>query len=335
MVRILTPFLQIKDLRINYIDRDTVVQAVRGVNLNINKGEIIGLAGETGCGKTTLALSIPRLLASNARIESGEIIFDGENLLSLMEEEMIRFRQKRVSLILQGTSQSLNPQILAGLQVAEAIEFHKREPFHEAIKKTREIFSEVGLGTNVLISLPQELSPGIRQRVKIALAISTEPDLIIADEPFIGLDSLLQAQISDLISKLHEKYGLTALIASHEIPRLFEISDKIAIMYAGKIVEFSEKADIYKNPIHPYTKGLIGAIPNLRFIKERRLIEIPGEPPSAVNPPEGCAFWPRCPYAKDICKEDDPPILNIKNTQVACHYADELKDLSPWDFWFG
>jgi len=311
-----------------------LVRALRGVNLSVERGEIVGIAGETGCGKTTLSMSILRLLPQDAIIEKGKILFDGENLLELSYEEMQKVRQARISLILQGTSKSLNPAMLTGLQVSETIEFHKKEPFYKAIRKTQEIFSEIGLGTNVILSLPDQLSVGTAQRVKIALAISTEPELIIADEPFVGLDSTLQAMVADLLLRLHDKYGFTALISSHEISRLFEITDKMAIMYSGKIIEYNETGKIYRAPMHPYTKGLVGAIPTIRSIeKRRRLIEIPGEPPSALNPPKGCPFWPRCPFAKEKCKTEEPELLDIDGGFVACHYAEELKDVDPWDFW--
>ncbi len=325
--------LRIEDLIVHYITDEGIVQALQGVNLAINKGEIVGVAGETGSGKTTLALTIMRLLPTNARVVGGRILFNDIDLLGLSEEEMQKIRQSRISLIMQGTADVFNPLMLSGLQVSEAIEFHKNKPFHEAIEETKKIFSDVGLGTRVLISLPHELSIGTRQRVKIALAISTQPELIIADEPFTGLDPTLQAHLSDLIEKLHEEYGFTALIISHNLLRLFEISHKIAILYGGKILEYNDPRGIYYHPIHPYTKGLIGGLPDIKSPKSKKLIEMPEVYINPMNPPKGCVFWPRCPYAKDICKKREPELRKIEDALLACHFAEELKDISPWDFW--
>jgi len=329
----LEPILMIKDLVVHYMTGEGVVHALQGINLTVNKGEIIGVAGETGSGKTTLALAIMRLLPVSARIIRGQVIFNGMNLLSLSEEEMQKLRQSHISLIMQGTSDVFNPLMLTGLQVSEAIEFHKDEPFHKAIQETKKLFSDVGLGTRVLVSLPHELSVGTRQRVKIALAISTQPELIVADEPFTGLDPTLQAYLSDLIKNLYHKYGFSALIISHNLLRLFEISNKIAILYAGKIIEINDTSNIYYHPVHPYTKGLIGALPDIKSPKSKKLIEMPEIYVNPLNLPNGCVFWPRCPYAKNICKEKEPELREVEGTLVACHFAEELKDLSPWDFW--
>lgn len=327
------PILHIKDLVVHYITEEGIVHALQGINLVVNKEEIIGIAGETGSGKTTLALSIMRLLPTSARIIRGQIIFRGKDLLSLSEEEMRKLRQSHISLIMQGTSDVFNPLMLTGLQVSEAMEFHKDEPFHKAIQETKRLFSEVGLGTRVLVSLPHELSVGMRQRVKIALAISTQPELIVADEPFTGLDPTLQAYLSNLIMNLHSMYGFSALIISHNLLRLFEISSKIAILYAGKIIEMNDTSNIYHYPVHPYTKGLIGALPNIKSPKSKKLIEMPEIYVNPLNPPKGCVFWPRCPHAKDICKKREPELRKVEGALVACHFAEELVDLSPWDFW--
>ena len=324
--------LEIKNLVVQYLTDQGIIHALNGVNLHLKRGEILGIAGETGSGKTTLALAILRLLPQNAKIVDGKIIFDGTDLLSIPEEHMLNIRQERISLILQGTSNALNPSMLAGWQVAEAIEYHNGVPLDEAFRRVKELFHDVELGTRTIISLPHELSIGMRQKVKIALAISTKPDLIVADEPFIGLDPPMQLLMAFLLKRLHDKYGFSILIASHNLSRMAEICDYMAIIYAGEILEYNTPYNIFNYPIHPYTKGLIGAIPRLKYIK-RRLISMPGSPPSALNPPKGCKFWPRCPYAKDICKEKRPPLININGGLVACHFADKLKDLSPWDFW--
>ena len=324
--------LEIENLKVQYLTKQGAVHALDGVNLYLKPGEILGVAGETGSGKTTLALSILRLLPRNARIIDGKIIFDNINLLSLPIERMQTIRQERISLILQGTSKGLHPVIPSGWQVGEAIEYHEGLPPEEILESIRNIFREVELGTRAIISLPDELSVGMRQKVKIALAISTKPDLIIADEPFVGLDPPMQLLMVFLLKKLYEKYGFSMLIMSHNLGRMAEICDHMAIIYAGETLEYNTTYNVFNQPIHPYTKGLIGAIPRLKHIK-RRLISMPGSPPSALNPPKGCKFWPRCPYAKDLCKEKRPPLVYVNGGLVACHFADELKDLSPWDFW--
>ncbi len=324
--------LEIHDLRTYYLTDQGWVRALDGINLWLDKGKTLGIAGETGSGKTTLAFSILRLLPPNARIFSGKIIFEGTNLLELDENSMNQIRQKRISLIIQGTSDALNPLMEAGWQVEEAIEYHEDVTLDEALDRVKKLFEEVELGSFRIINLPHELSIGMKQRVKIALAISTHPDLIIADEPFMGLDPPLQMMMINLLEKFKEKYAYSMIFMTHNLALLAGISDHIAIIYAGKLMEFGPTRDVFKHPIHPYTKGLIGAIPDPRYPKRRRLIYIPGAPPSLINPPKGCIFRPRCPIAKDICKIE-PPLKKIGDSLVSCHFAEEIADIPPWEFW--
>lgn len=310
-----------------------IVKALDGINLKLKRGEILGVAGETGSGKTTLALSILRILPPNAEIVSGEIIFDGTNLLSLEEEVMRDFRQKRISLIIQGTSKVLNPLMSVGWQIAEAIEYHEDLQKEEVLGRVKKVLEDTQLGDSWMLSLPDELSVGGRQRVKIALALSTYPDLIVADEPFMGLDPPMQVLMMKFLKTLYDKYKFSMILLSHNLGLLAEFCDSMAIMYAGKILEHSTTEMIFKHPIHPYTKGLVGALPDPRHPKKKRLIYIPGNPPSSINPPEGCRFWPRCPFAKDVCKKIEPMLREINGNLVACHFADQMADISPWELW--
>ncbi len=329
--------LEILNLKTYYYQGNAVIRAVDDITLAIRKGEVIGIAGESGCGKTTLALSILRILPRNARIVGGKILFRGTNLLSLTEEEMMRIRQRHISIIFQGPSpQSLNPLMFSGIQVAEAIEYHLGKDMSRAIRMAKELFEEVELGASYLITLPHELSAGMLQRVKIAMALSTRPELIIADEPLVGLNTTIQAVLMDLLMRLKRKYGVSLMYLSHNLARMAEIADRVAIMYAGKILEIGPTKDIFERPIHPYTKGLIGALPRIKKIREQRrrgLIWVPGNPPSPSNPPKGCRFHPRCPIAKEICKTQEPPRVRIGESIAYCHFAEEIKDTSPYDFW--
>ena len=330
------PLLEIIDLKVYYHQRGAVVRAIDGITIKVFSGEILGITGESGCGKTTLARTILRILPSNAEVISGKILFHGKNLLELPEEEMRKIRQKSISIILQGTHETLNPLMLSGIQVAEAIEYHLEKDISEALEMTEKIFKDVELGRSHIITLPNELSTGMVQRVKIALALSTRPELVIADEPFVGLHTILQASLIDLLIRLKKKYDVTLLYFSHNLARMIEIADRITVMYGGKIVEIAPAKNIFKTPIHPYTKGLIGAIPLPRMIRKQKkygLIWIPGNPPDPSNPPNGCRFHPRCPIAKEICRKTEPSPLLINETIVYCHFAKDLVDISPYDFW--
>ena len=326
------PKLKIENLHVVYDTKEGEVQAVDGLSLELNEKEVIGIAGETGSGKTTLALSILRILPTNGRIVGGKIYFDGADLLSLPEEELLKIRQAKISLIIQQSGKALHPMFESGWQVAEAIYWHEDATPEELSRRVSKIFDNVWLGKENVFKFPEEMSMGMRQRALIALAISTNPELIIADEPFKGLDVIIQRQIIEILKGIKLKYKPTMLLMSHNINALGEIAHKLAIMYAGQIFEVAKKDEIFQNPKHPYTKGLIGAIPSLKRLK-RRLISMPGNLPSMINPPKGCRFWPRCPYAKEICKREAPKAIKIGNSLVRCHFAEEVADISPWDFW--
>jgi len=314
------PLLSVRNLKINFYTSAGVVNAVDGISFDIARKEIFALVGESGCGKSTTALSIMRLLPYSGKIVHGEIIFKGRNLLELKEDEMAKIRGKEISMIFQNPLTSLNPVYRVGDQVAEAIVLDNI-PKKEAWKKVIEIFKKVKIpdAEERVTNYPHELSGGMRQRVMIGMMISRNPSLIIADEPTTALDVTIQAQILKLLLELRDTLNTSVLIITHDFGVVSEIADKVAVMYAGKIVEKGDVYQIFENPLHPYTGMLIDALPRITK-KEGRLQDIPGSVPNLINPPSGCKFHPRCPLTKEICKVQEPPMIEVeKDHFVACH----------------
>jgi len=313
--------LNVDNLKTYYFTLSGSVKAVDGVNFTIEKGEAMGLAGESGCGKTTVALSLLRILPPGGKIVGGKILFNGLNIVDLKESDLRKkIRWKGISLIFQGAMNALNPVYRIKDQIIEAIKLH--EPGvtkKEAIERIENLFEMVGLDPSRIDSYPHELSGGMKQRAMIAMALACNPKLVIADEPSTALDVIIQAQVLQLIRRLKEKLRLSMMLISHDLSIIAETCDKVAIMYAGKIVEYGSATTIFKEPLHPYAQGLIRAFPH---IKERRtrLISIPGAPPDLINPPSGCRFYPRCRYRMEICKKKEPPMINVKGIhRVSCH----------------
>ena len=318
------PLLEVRNLTTEYITDQGVIRAVDGACLAVNRGEAVGVAGESGCGKSTLALSILRVLPSNGRIVSGEILFERRNLLDLSEEEMQRVRWKEISIVLQGAMNALNPVKRVGEQVVEPLLIHGMvDSLEEALERGKELFSMVGIDPSRLKDYPHEFSGGMKQRAMIAMALACNPKLVIADEPTTALDVMVQAQILDLLEELQKKLALSLILITHNLSVIAEACDRVYIMYAGKIVEFGSVEDIFEKPLHPYTEGLLGCFPNIAS-GERRLHYIPGVPPALLSPPGGCRFHPRCPYAKEICKRVEPPLIEVERGRfVACHLQGE------------
>ena len=314
------PLLEVEGLRTYYFTRAGPVRAVDGVSFFVEKGEVFGLAGESGCGKTTAGLSILRLLPPYGRIVGGRIVFDGVDLLSIREPEFRRkYRWKRISMIFQGAMNALNPVFKVGDQIAEAIMLHEKVSKEEAMDKVRELFKKVGIEPSRVDNYPHEFSGGMRQRAMIAMALACNPELVIADEPTTALDVVIQGQILDLLRKLKEEYDLSVILITHDMSVIAELCNRVGIMYAGKLVECADVRTIFKEPSHPYTQGLISAIPSLTGPKVR-LKSIPGAPPDLLNPPKGCRFHPRCPYAIDKCRREEPEYVRMgKLHWVACH----------------
>ena len=322
--------LEIRNLEVIYSSRREIVHAVNGISMTLNKGETLGLVGETGAGKSTTAYSIMRILPDRtARILNGEIIFEGEDLLKISEEKMRHgIRGEKISIIFQDPMSALNPIMRVGDQIAEALKFHNKEnltkeQIDERVDQTLEL---VGIQKERKSDYPHQLSGGMKQRVVIAMALVCEPDLIIADEPTTALDVTIQAQVLAMINELREKMGTAMLLITHDLGIVAQMCDNVAIMYAGEIIECGTVEDIYSGKMqHPYTRGLFGSLPDLE-IKTTRLHPIDGLMPDPTNLPKGCKFSPRCPQCMDICKEKAPDFVISGTHQVACHLYDRLSE---------
>ena len=311
--------LEIKDLRINFYTYRGIVKALNGVNLKIYQGEFFGLVGETGCGKSVTASGVLNLVQNPGKIERGEIIFKGRDLLKMSKEEIReKIRGKEITMIMQYPVSALNPVMNNGDQIAEGLIANKNMSEREAKKRVIELLREVNIPEpeKIVRQYPHQLSGGMAQRVMIAMMLSTEPSLLIADEPTTALDVSIQAQVLSLLKDLISKHKATVLLITHDLSVVAETCDRVGVMYAGDMVEVGEVDQIINNPQHPYTKGLINAIPSDR---RNELVEIRGSVPDLVNPPSGCRFHPRCDYVRDLCKNEKPKVLQVeKDHMVAC-----------------
>ena len=315
--------LEVQDLKTYYSTIRGPVKAVDGISFQVKKGEALGLAGESGCGKTTVALSVLRILPVGGEIVGGKILFRGEDLVKFKDKQMRDIRWKGISIVFQGAMNALNPLFKVGDQIVEAIKTHEpKVKKEEAWKRTERLMETVGLESSRAKNYPHEFSGGMRQRGLIAMALACNPGLLIADEPGTALDVIVQAQVLKLMSELKDKLNLGMILITHDLSIITETCEKAAIMYAGKIVEQGDIVTIFKEPSHPYTQGLIGAFPSIKAAK-RRMTSIHGFPPDLLNPPTGCRFHPRCPHAMDICKKEDPqPLKRSGDHYVACHLVE-------------
>jgi len=318
--------LEVNNLKTYFTITNGKVKAVDGVSFYVNKGESIGLVGESGCGKTTTALSVIKLLPSEGNIESGSIIFEGRDITNLCDRELKDFRWKEVSMIFQGAMNALNPVKRVCDQITEAIYLHEKVTKQQAMDRVKKLFELVELDSNLMYSYPHEFSGGMRQRAIIAMALACNPKMIIGDEPTTALDVMVQAQIIDLINDLRKKLHMSMIMITHDLSIITETCDRIAIMYAGKIVEMGMTEEVVANCIHPYTEKLISAFPNI--YKERKMVDsIQGDPPDLYNPPLGCRFAPRChKRIGDICDNKEPALINYNEKEhfVACHLRRNL-----------
>jgi len=317
--------LEIKHLKTYFYTDEGVVPAVDDVNYKILTGETMGLVGESACGKSVTSLSIMQLIQTPpGKIIGGEIWFKGENLLKKKPEEMRKIRGAEISMIFQEPMTSLNPVYTVGNQISEAIVLHQGVSEREAMAKTVEMLKLVGIPSpeRRVNEYPHQMSGGMRQRVMIAMALSCNPDLLIADEPTTALDVTIQAQILELMKSLKDKLGMAILLITHNLAVVAEMADHIAVMYAGKIVEYAVAREIFKSPRHPYTSGLLISIPRLNLARSKEpLPTIPGVVPNPYKMPKGCAFTPRCRYAQQKCREEMPPLEDLTpNHQVRCFY---------------
>lgn len=311
--------LEIKNLHIHYITEDEVVKAVNGLDLSLNKGDSLGIVGETGAGKTTTALSILQLIPNPpGEIMDGEIIYKGKDLNLMDESEKQKIRGNEISMIFQDPMTALNPVITVGNQIAESILNHQKVDSKEANKKAKEMLEVVGIEASRFNDYPHQFSGGMKQRVIIAMALACNPTLLIADEPTTALDVTIQAQVLELIEDLREKYRTSLILITHDLGVVAETCEKVAIMYAGEIVEYGPIEDLYNNTKHPYTKGLFNSIPTLDDDVDR-LSPIEGLTPDPTNLPMGCSFHPRCKYKTDICKDISPNMIGESHI-VKCHH---------------
>ncbi len=313
--------LEVQNLTTYYTTLRGPVHAVEDVSFKLDEGKALGLAGESGCGKTTVALSILRILPFNGKILSGKILFQGLDLVNLNESELrAKVRWKGISLIFQGAMNALNPVYKIEDQIIEAIKTHEPQTSKkEAKKRVKQLFELVGLDPSRTKNYPHEFSGGMRQRAMIAMALACNPKILIADEPGTALDVIVQAQVLKLMSELQKKLNLAIIMISHDLSIISETCSDLAIMYAGKLVELGDVFSMFKKPLHPYTQGLIEAFPNIKE-ERRKMYSIPGYPPNLLNPPPGCRFHPRCKYVMDICSKKEPPYIKVaENHYVACH----------------
>ena len=304
--------LDIKNLNIVYSTTDGVVRALNDANLQIRRGEALGLVGETGAGKTTLARGIMRLIPHPpGEIVSGEIIYEGHDLLRLTEKEMRQMRGRQISMIFQDPMTALNPLMTVGEQIMEGLLLHNDYDKKQAEEKAKEMLEMVGIAKERSVEYPFEFSGGMKQRVVIAMALACNPLLLLADEPTTALDVTIQAQVLDLIKDLKKKYNTSMILITHDLGVVAETSDNVAVVYAGKIIEYGDKKSIFLNPSHPYTKGLFASLPSMNG-KEKRLKPIQGTLPDPTELPAGCAFAPRCPRATEKCRAGEIPMTEIE-----------------------
>lgn len=304
--------LEIKDLTIHYITDDEVVKAVNDISISLEEGESLGLVGETGAGKTTTAMGILGLVPNPpGKIMGGEILYKGKNLLKMSDSEMRKIRGHEISMIFQDPMTALNPVLTVGDQIMEVIQLHQKVSKAEALRRAMDMMEMVGIEGGRYNEYPHQFSGGMKQRIVIAIALACNPNLLIADEPTTALDVTIQAQVLDLIDNLKKKFNTSLLLITHDLGVVAEVCDKVAIVYAGRIVEYGTLEHIYNNPKHPYTNGLFGSIPDFSK-RSHRLNPIKGLMPDPSNLPEGCAFADRCPHATEICHKKQPQAIEIE-----------------------
>ncbi len=326
--------LRVKDLRTYFYTEEGVVKAVDGVSYEVEEGETLALVGESGCGKSVSALSILRLIPNPpGKIVGGEIWFDGQDLLKLDEDEIRRIRGNRIAMVFQEPMTSLNPVLTIGRQLTEAIELHLKYDKEQARKRAIELLEMVGIpeAPTRLNDYPHQFSGGMRQRVMIAMALSCNPKLLLADEPTTALDVTIQAQILEIMARLSRELGTAVIIITHNLGIVARYADRVNVMYAGRIIETATARELYANPKHPYTVGLLKSVPRLDETRKEKLDPIEGQPPDLTNLPKGCAFYPRCRWHVDKCLEEYPPLMMVGERHLtACwEYQRVSRDSMP------
>lgn len=318
------PLLSVRDLYTQFETDDGTVRAVDGVSLEINEGEIVGLVGESGSGKSVTSLSLMRLIQSPGRIRNGEVRFQGEDLLKKSKADLRRIRGNNISMIFQEPMSALNPVYDIGWQVSEPLRIHREQGKDASRQRAAELMRKVGIPSaeERIDDYPHQFSGGMRQRAMIAMALACEPDLLIADEPTTSLDVTIEAKILDLIQQLNDELGMAVFLVTHNLGVIAEVCDRVAVMYAGRIVEYAPVDEIFDDPRHPYTKALIDCVPDPR-VEDQSLSPIEGQVPSLTSLPDGCNFADRCPYANDDCETVDPRLREVKPRHYsACIWED-------------
>lgn len=318
------PLLEVDSLTVDYRTRGGTIRAVENVSFSLEKGETLGLAGESGSGKSTLGLSLIRLIPPPGKIVKGDIRIDGVNVVKLPESKMRIIRGRKVAYIFQDPMTSLNPIKKIGAHFVELIQTHEPSTKKEdALERTKKVLGLLGILPERMNDFPHQFSGGMRQRIMIGLGITLNPDLVIADEPTTALDVIVQAKILDLLENLRRVYGMALILISHDLSIILERCDRIVVMYGGNMVEYASSTELHKNPIHPYTQGLLRSVPNIE-LSDQRLSAIPGSPPNMLNPPKGCRFSPRCKHAEKKCSLKEPSLIDVGNNHfVRCFAADK------------
>jgi oligopeptide/dipeptide ABC transporter ATP-binding protein len=322
------PLLVVEDLRVHFTLESGSVKAVDGVSFTLRDGEALGIAGESGCGKTTTALSLIRLLPANAKVVSGSVRLFGIDLVPKSENALRRYRWREISLVFQGAMNALNPVKRIGEQIAEPIVVRLGQSQADADRHAGDLLELVGIPRQRARAYPHELSGGMRQRAMIAMALACDPAIVIGDEPTTALDVMVQAQILELLERLRAELGLSLILITHDLSVIAETCDRVLIMYAGRVAEEGPVSEVFARPRHPYTQKLLGAFPNIHA--DRRTLEvIPGAPPDLRTPPPGCRFHPRCPLVMPVCAEEVPPEVTFAGVRVACHLYTAGSDGAP------
>jgi peptide/nickel transport system ATP-binding protein len=319
--------LEVRNLSVEFMpDKNIHLKAVQDVSFSLHEGELLGLVGESGCGKTTMMLSLLRLLPEAGRITAGKILYRNQDLLDLDESQMSDYRWKEIAIIFQGAMNALNPVRTVHDQIAEAITCHELKSLKEKLdKRVSDLLEMVGIPASRSSQYPFQFSGGMRQRVMIAMALACSPSIVIADEPTTALDVMIQAQILELLQELSRRLGLAVILVTHDLGVVAEICDHVLVMYAGVTAEYGDVDTIYNHPVHPYTQNLIKAFPNLANPLDS-LISIPGYPPRLDALPAGCRFEPRCPKAFDRCRNEQPPVYELKDRhQASCFLVEGKK----------
>ena len=316
--------LKVEDLTMHYTTRAGEVSAVNEVSFSLKRGQAMGLVGESGCGKTSIAFSLLKLLPENAIIKSGKIFLNGTDLVPLKENEMRNIRWRHISMVFQAAMNALNPVYKVGDQIVEAMETHGQvDTLSAAREHIASLFNLVGLDPKLMDQYPHEYSGGMRQRAVIAMALACSPDLIIADEPTTALDVIVQDALLREMIELQKKLNMSMIYISHDVAVIAEVTERVGVMYAGRMAEFGTSEEIFKHPLHPYTYGLMSAFPSIVGPK-RELTTLPGEPPDLISPPTGCRFHPRCPFATEICSQEVPEFKDLGvNHFAACWHPME------------